>query len=200
MSMTFGSRRGVYIDITQELKPGEEPLSADEHKHFEMFDLIYRSLCALLFNYVPTSGHPGGSISSGRFVAGILFNTMNYDVSDPNREDADIISYSAGHKALGLYSMWALRNEVMRIGTPELLPSDERNQLRLEDLLGFRRNPVTNTPLFKKFNSKALAPEKVNVALFCILNLIDFNFFERNLALSELCSVHIKKFSVSKKS
>jgi len=154
--MTFGSRRGVYIDITQELKPGEEPLSADEHKHFEMFDLIYRSLCALLFNYVPTSGHPGGSISSGRFVAGILFNTMNYDVSDPNREDADIISYSAGHKALGLYSMWALRNEVMRIGTPELLPSDERNQLRLEDLLGFRRNPVTNTPLFKKFNSKAL--------------------------------------------
>jgi len=57
---------------------------------------------------------------------------------------------------LGLYSMWALRNEVMRIGTPELLPSDERNQLRLEDLLGFRRNPVTNTPLFKKFNSKAL--------------------------------------------
>jgi len=156
MSMTFGSRRGVYIDITQELKPGEEPFSADEHKHFEMFDLIYRSLCALLFNYVPTSGHPGGSISSGRFVAGILFNTMNYDVSDPNREDADIISYSAGHKALGLYSMWALRNEVMRIGTPELLPSDERNQLRLEDLLGFRRNPVTNTPLFKKFNSKAL--------------------------------------------
>lgn len=156
MSMTFGSRRGVYIDITQELKPGEEPLSADEHKHFEMFDLIYRSLCALLFNYVPTSGHPGGSISSGRFVAGILFNTMNYDVSDPNREDADIISYSAGHKALGLYSMWALRNEVMRIGTPELLPSDERNQLRLEDLLGFRRNPVTNTPLFNKFNSKAL--------------------------------------------
>jgi len=154
--MTFGSRRGVYIDITQELKPGEEPLSADEHKHFEMFDLIYRSLCALLFNYVPTSGHPGGSISSGRFVAGILFNTMNYDVSDPNREDADIISYSAGHKALGLYSMWALRNEVMRIGTPELLPSDERNQLRLEDLLGFRRNPVTNTPLFNKFNSKAL--------------------------------------------
>jgi len=156
MSMTFGSRRGVYIDITQELKPGEEPLSADEHKHFEMFDLIYRSLCALLFNYVPTSGHPGGSISSGRFVVGILFNAMNYDVSDPNREDADIISYAAGHKALGLYSMWALRNEVMRIGTPELLPSDERNQLRLEDLLGFRRNPVTNTPLFKKFNSKAL--------------------------------------------
>lgn len=156
MSMTFGSRRGVYIDITQELKPGEEPLSADEHKHFEMFDLIYRSLCALLFNYVPTSGHPGGSISSGRFVAGILFDAMNYDVSDPNREDADIISYAAGHKALGLYSMWALRNEVMRIGTPELLPSDERNQLRLEDLLGFRRNPVTNTPLFKKFNSKAL--------------------------------------------
>ncbi len=156
MSMTFGPRRGVYIDITQELKPEEGPLSTDEHKQFETFDLVYRSLCALLFNYVPTSGHPGGSISSGRFVAGILFDAMNYDVSDPNREDADIISYAAGHKALGLYSMWALRNEVMRIGAPGLLPSDERSQLRLEDLLGFRRNPITNTPLFKKFNSKAL--------------------------------------------
>jgi transketolase len=44
----------------------------------------------------------------------------------------------------------------MRIGAPELLPADKRNQLRLEDLLGFRRNPVTNTTLFKKFNSKAL--------------------------------------------
>ena len=37
---------------------------------------------------VPTSGHPGGSISSGRFVAGILFDTLDYDLSQPDREDA----------------------------------------------------------------------------------------------------------------
>jgi len=89
-------------------------------------------------------------------VAGILFDAMDYDVSDPGREDADIVSYAAGHKALGLYAMWALRNEVLRIGVPKLLPADDRYQLRLEDLLGFRRNPITKTPLFLKFNAKPL--------------------------------------------
>jgi transketolase len=156
MAFVFGPRRGLYIDITQEIKTGGEPLPAEEVKHFETLDLIYRSLCTLLFNYVPTSGHPGGSISSGRLVAGILFDAMDYDVSDPGREDADIVSYAAGHKALGLYAMWALRNEVLRIGVPKLLPADDRCQLRLEDLLGFRRNPITKTPLFLKFNAKPL--------------------------------------------
>jgi len=156
MGLEFGPRRGTYIDISEDMKTAGKPLTEDEAKNFETFDLIYRSLCALLYNYVPTSGHPGGSISSGRFVAGIVFGAMDYDVSDPDREDADIVSYAAGHKAMGLYAMWALRNEVMRIGTPELLPREERNQLRLEDLLGFRRNPITKTPLFLKFNAKPL--------------------------------------------
>jgi transketolase len=156
MAMVFGSRRGVYIDISREIKPGEKPLSSGELEHFEMFDLIYRSLCALLFNYAPASGHPGGSISSGRIVFGLVFDAMDYDVSNPDRQDADIISYAAGHKALGLYTMWALRNEVMRIGAPELLPPDKRYQLRLEDLLGFRRNPITKTPFFTRFDAKPL--------------------------------------------
>ena len=106
MAMVFGSRRGVYIDISQEIKPDEKPLSSVELEHFEMFDLIYRSLCALLFNYAPTSGHPGGSISSGRLVFGLVFDAMDYDVSNPDRQDADIISYAAGHKAFGpLYNV-----------------------------------------------------------------------------------------------
>ena len=155
MGFELKSRRAVYVDITEEMK-GNPPLPVEEVRQFENFDLIYRSLCALLFNYVPLSGHPGGSISSGRFVTNILFNTMDYDFSDPDREDADIISYAAGHKALGLYSLWALRNEIVRLGVPSLLPSDERYQVRLEDLLGFRRNPITKTPLFKKLNVKAL--------------------------------------------
>jgi transketolase len=156
MALAFGPRRGIYIDIEPEIKRVGEPLSADEVEHFETLDLYYRSLCALLFNYVPTSGHPGGSISSGRFVSGLVFDAMDYDVSNPNRDDADIISYAAGHKALGLYAMWALRNEMMRIGAPDLLPADERYQLRLEDLLGFRRNPETKTPLFLQYNAKPL--------------------------------------------
>ena len=142
MALKFGPRRGVYIDIGKELKGQKKPLSDKDLAQFETFDLIYRSLCALLFNYVPLSGHPGGSISSGRIVQGILFDAMDYDVSDPDRQDADVISFAAGHKALGLYGMWALRNEIIRLGAPDLLPARETLQLRLEDLLGFRRNPV----------------------------------------------------------
>jgi len=156
MTLALESRRAVYIDITEELKKDPLPLSEDELKAFEEFDLIYRCTCALLYNYVPMSGHPGGSISSGRFVSSLLFETMDYDMSNPNRRDADMISYAAGHKALGLYTMWALRNEVTRIAANELLPNEEKYQLRLEDLLGFRRNPITKTPLFLKFKSKAL--------------------------------------------
>ena len=69
--------------------------------------------------------------------------------------DADIISYAAGHKALGLYAMWALRNEIARIAAPDLLPNDEKLQLRLEDLLGFRRNPSATTTLFKQFHCQS---------------------------------------------
>ncbi|MHC4774143.1 MAG: hypothetical protein ACYTBR_02625 [Planctomycetota bacterium] len=154
MELKLAPRRGTYVDIATQQGPA--PLSSDELEGFETLDLVYRALCALMYNYVPMSGHPGGSISSGRFVAGILFDAMDYDVSDPDRADADVVSYAAGHKALGLYAMWALRNEVIRIGAPDLLPSDTRYQLRLEDLLGFRRNPTNQTPLFRKFNAKPL--------------------------------------------
>jgi transketolase len=156
MALKFGPRRGVYIDISKEIKAQGKPLSDKDLAQFETFDLIYRSLCALLFNYVPLSGHPGGSISSGRIVASLIFDTMDYDVSDPDRQDADLVSFAAGHKAMGLYSMWAMRNEIVRLGVPDLLPGKDALQLRMEDLLGFRRNPVTKTPLFIKFRSKAL--------------------------------------------
>jgi transketolase len=156
MAFPFGPRRGRYVEVTEATRGQAPALPAQELEHFEAFDLIYRSLCAVLYNYVPTSGHPGGSISSGRFVAGILYDALDYDVSRPEREDADLVSYAAGHKALGLYAMWALRNEVLRVGAPDLLPKDERHQLRLEDLLGFRRNPSSRTPLFTKFRSRAL--------------------------------------------
>ena len=152
-TVSFGPRRGAYVEIDP-AAPGPS-LSAAEREAFESIDLLYRALCATLYNYVPTSGHPGGSISSGRIVAGILFDTLDYDLAQPGREDADVISYSAGHKAMGLYSMWALRDEIARLGAPELLP-EPRCRLRLEDLLGFRRNPVTATPLFLGAKAKAL--------------------------------------------
>ena len=154
MSVTFGRRRAAYLDITTTAETA--PLSADEVESFETFDMLYRALCALMFNYVPTSGHPGGSVSSGRVVAGLLLDAMDYDLSDPDRHDADIVSYAAGHKAMGLYAMWALRDEVARVGAPALLPAGDKQRLRLEDLLGFRRNPITSTPLFRRFGARAL--------------------------------------------
>lgn len=154
-SFGFSKKRAVVIDIDDVLSKYEFPFTEKELELWERWDLIYRTVCAILYNFVPTSGHPGGSISSGRMVAGVIFNTLDYDFSNPNRKDADIISYAAGHKALGLYAMWALRNEIMRAGKPNMLPS-ENLQLRLEDLLGFRRNPTNDTPLFKKMRSKPL--------------------------------------------
>src|SRR5512147_559768 len=118
-----GARRAINVDVTQ-LDGADATLSAADVAHYETLDLVYRSLCALLYNYVPTSGHPGGSISSGRIVAALLFSTLDYDLARPERDDADIISYAAGHKAMGLYSFWAIRDEVARLAAPQLLPKD----------------------------------------------------------------------------
>ncbi|MFA5027335.1 MAG: hypothetical protein WC713_05620, partial [Candidatus Methylomirabilota bacterium] len=154
MTFTLGTRRGAYLEIPEPAQG--DLLSAEEQRHFEELDLLYRSLCALLFNYVPLSGHPGGSISAGRTMAMLLFDRMEYDLARPEREDADLLSLGAGHKAMGLYALWALRDEIARIAAPQLLPKEVKNRLRLEDLLGFRRNPITATPLFRQFGVKAL--------------------------------------------
>ena len=156
MTLTLATRRGTYCDVTDELKRGKPPVSAKQIQLLDEFDLIYRTLCTLLFNYVPASGHPGGSISAGRFMAGLILGCTDYDISRPGREDADVISLGAGHKTMGLYSLWAMRTEALRIAAPRLLPREERLQIRLEDLLGFRRNPITKTPLLKKLKAKVL--------------------------------------------
>ena len=155
-TLSFGPRRGVFINTAAHIKKHGKPLDQTTVENCNTFDLFYRTLCAVMYNYVPMSGHPGGSISSGRIVSRLLFDTMDYDLSQPNREDADIISYAAGHKALGLYAMWALRNEIARIAAANLLPTDKKQQLRLEDLIGFRRNPSSRTPMITNFDAKAL--------------------------------------------
>jgi transketolase len=156
MALTFGTRRSAYLEIEAPLKGEGAPLSAEDQRHFESLDLLHRALCALMYNYVPLSGHPGGSISAARFMAALVFDHMDYDLSQPQRDDADLMSLGAGHKVMGLYALWALRDEIARLAAPDLLPKDARFRLRLEDLLGFRRNPITDTPLFKAFRAKAL--------------------------------------------
>ena len=140
-------RRAVY------LKP--EPLDLPDLEVLEAMDAAYRALCAIQFNFVHGSGHPGGSISSGRIVFSLLYKTLRYDFSRPDTIDNDLLVYAAGHKATGLYGAYALRDEWMRIARPDLLPP-ERRRLRLEDLLGFRRNPSQDTPLFREFKAAAL--------------------------------------------
>ena len=153
--MTFAlnlkDRGTVYFPLDPN---GDFALPAEDKDSLEFYDLCYRTLCAVMFNHA-SSGHPGGSISSGRFVESLIFNQMNYDISNPMDRSADIISYAAGHKALGLYAMWALRNEIVKQTHPELLP-EVVQQMRLEDLLGFRKNPITKTPLFVEFGVKPL--------------------------------------------
>jgi transketolase len=153
-TLSFGKRRGEYFDVNDILKNGS-PLNNSELENFEKLDLIYRTLCAILYNFVPTSGHPGGSISSGRFVQSLVYKIVDLDIAKPFADDNDMIVYAAGHKALGLYAMWALRNEIVRAYKSGLLPKEDY-QMRLEDLLGFRKNPTNELPLFKKFNAKAL--------------------------------------------
>jgi transketolase len=154
MESPFGVRRAVYVEV--KAAAGGTALPEADRRGLEGLDRAYRSLCAMLYNYTPTSGHPGGSISSGRIVETLLFSTMEYDLSNPLRDDADILCYAAGHKALGLYALWALRTEAARIGAPDLLPKDARLQLRLEDLLGFRRNHAGTGPLGRSFGAKPL--------------------------------------------
>ncbi|MGK5088219.1 hypothetical protein WDW86_11730 [Bdellovibrionota bacterium FG-2] len=153
--MKLQPRRAKHFDITDIMVQKPRRLDAKLLDALERADLMYRTMCAILFNFVPQSGHPGGSISSGRIVQSLMFHSMDYDFSTPNRLDMDTISYAAGHKAMGLYAAWALRNEMIRVAKPSMLPT-EKFQLRLEDLLGFRRNPTSATPLFKEFHAKAL--------------------------------------------
>ena len=156
MPFMWNQKRAVYKNVTEVAQNPAYRMNLNEAAVLERLDVIYRTLCAILYNFVPSSGHPGGSISRGRFVSYLIYKNLAYNFSAPHEESADIISYAAGHKALGMYAMWALRNECVRIGAPELLPVREDQQLRLEDLLGFRHNVVQQTPLFTKFHSKPL--------------------------------------------
>lgn len=160
---TINKKRAVYVDVTDYADNAAYRIALNEAAVLERLDVVYRALVSLLYNYVPSSGHPGGSISSGRFVSHLLYKTMQYNFTHPQEESADIISYAAGHKALGLYALWALRNECVRMESPEMLPASEAQQLRLEDLLGVRHNIKQNTPLFTKFHAKPLGghPEPI---------------------------------------
>ena len=152
MTRSFGPRRAIWLEVSD----CDENINNEAFlNHLTRFDEIYRAVVATQFNFHQT-GHPGGSVSAGHIMSSLLFDSMDYDFRDPVRSDQDLLSFAAGHKATGLYAMWALRDELMKVTKPGLLPSQEKFRLRLEDLLGFRRNPTHTGPLFGKFGSTPL--------------------------------------------
>ena len=130
MTRSFGPRRAIWIEVEECDTSIKNEQFLD---HLKRFDEIYRAIVATQFNF-HQSGHPGGSVSAGHIMSSLLFDSMDYDFRDPIRSDQDLLSFAAGHKATGLYAMWALRDELMRLSRPELLPSEDKFRLRLEDL------------------------------------------------------------------
>ncbi|MBI5507623.1 MAG: hypothetical protein HY903_02605 [Deltaproteobacteria bacterium] len=151
----FGPRRARFFDGAT-LAARAAAVRRDETSSLEALDRIYRALCAILYNYGPMTGHPGGAISCGRIAIGLWFNGLAFNPEAPRSETNDALVYAAGHKALGCYALLALADEVLSLAAPDLCPGALADRLRLEDLLGFRRNPNTKTPLFKALSSKAL--------------------------------------------
>jgi len=140
----------------------------EEFKIVERMFTAYRAIVIMLFNYAQ-SGHPGGSISAGRVILNLMLNeNSKFDITDLDRPDSDVIGFAAGHKALGLYSFLGLLFEIVKLKDPKLYNSIGR-KMRFEDLLGFRKNAVTELPLLQKFNSKRLdghpTPETPGVVL-----------------------------------
>lgn len=130
-------------------------VNAKRVEFLKQLDLIYRTICAVLYNFAQ-SGHPGGSISSGPIAIPLMLEYLDQIFSDPKNRQNDRLIYAAGHKSLGLYALLAMFDELVLAGQPELLPKESRLRLRLEDLLGYRRNPCQRTPLIEKFEVKFL--------------------------------------------
>ena len=71
MSPSFGPRRATWVEVSEPAEGLPDDLAA-----LKRFDEVYRGLCAVLFNFAQ-SGNPGGSVSSGHIVTGLLFDGMD---------------------------------------------------------------------------------------------------------------------------
>ena len=72
----LSSKRSAYVTVTDYLQDPKYRLPQEQKEQLEKLDVLYRALVAVLYNFVPTSGHPGGSISSGRIVQTLLYEMM----------------------------------------------------------------------------------------------------------------------------
>ena len=73
MPFALNQKRAVYKDVTEVAQDSSYRMALNEAAVLERLDVVYRALVAILYNFVPSSGHPGGSISSGRFVSHLIY-------------------------------------------------------------------------------------------------------------------------------
>ena len=58
-TFTLAPKRGEYVDVTDLWAQEKYQLPAADLARLEKLDAAYRALVAVLYNFVPTSGHPG---------------------------------------------------------------------------------------------------------------------------------------------
>ncbi len=156
MAFTFGPRRGTYVDIT-EVTPTGGPLDVDELAHFERsrprLPFAVRHPLQLRAHLRPSRRldllgplrrrHPLSTLRTTTSAP----RTARTPTSSPTPPATRRwVSTRCGRCA----TSW--RASARR----SCCPPDVEQRLRLEDLLGFRRNPITDTPLFRRFGAKAL--------------------------------------------
>jgi hypothetical protein len=64
--LDFGPRRGFYMEARSQVE--NFPISPVEFRAFEHYDLIYRTLCGIMFNFAPTSGRQPPGILVAAFL------------------------------------------------------------------------------------------------------------------------------------
>ncbi len=179
MSESYTQVKSRFVKSSELIDEKNRFAEQDIHILERMF-IAYRAIAILMFNFAQ-SGHPGGSISVGRILLNLVFNkNTKMDIGDLSRGDSDVIGMAAGHKALGLYSFLGLLFEMVKLKDKKLYDSI-KSKIRFEDLLGFRKNPATLTPLMKKYGSKRLdghpTPETPGVVLATGASGVGFGAF-----------------------
>lgn len=149
------SHRSEFVDIAKGLN-FHKYLNEKQEALLNRAFVAYRALAIMLYNFAQ-SGHPGGSISVGRqFLSLFLSGQMDYKIADSHAREGDMLALAAGHKAMGWYALNAFVNEAVKQTNPGLLSREGKENLFLEDLLGFRKNPAVKTPLREQLASKEL--------------------------------------------
>ena len=127
MPVAFGPRRAIFLEVTaagtaRRSRPTSSP-------HFETLRPASTARSAPCSSTTcPTSGHPGGSISSGRFVAGAPLRLgLDYDFSRPRPRGRRHHLLRRRPQGDGpLRDVGAARRGRRASPAPTLLPADER--------------------------------------------------------------------------